>query len=202
MIHRIIARLRIVTFIVVLGLIPVTGFAGDELRMEKGDHICVIGNTLADRMQHDGWLEASLHARFPEHELVIRNLGFSADTLTVRLRSKDFGSPQHHLTKNKADVVFLMFGYNESFAGEAGLEEFKKQLDAEVKSHLAANYNGKSAPRIVVFSPIAHEDLHSPDLPDGKATNIRLAMYSAAMQEVAAQNGVSFVSIASPCFPP
>ena len=28
-----------------------------KLELRPGDHICVIGNTLADRMQHDGWLE-------------------------------------------------------------------------------------------------------------------------------------------------
>ena len=28
-----------------------------NLELRKGDHICLIGNTLADRMQHDGWLE-------------------------------------------------------------------------------------------------------------------------------------------------
>ena len=26
-------------------------------KINKGDHISIIGNTLADRMQHDGWLE-------------------------------------------------------------------------------------------------------------------------------------------------
>lgn len=192
------ARIQVITWVTVVGLLSVAGFAEEELRLEKGDHICIIGNTLADRMQRDGWLEASLQARFPEDELVIRNLGFSADTLTVRLRSLDFGSPQHHLTKNKADVVFMMFGYNESFAGEAGLEEFKQQLDAEIKSHLAAKYNGTTASRVVVFSPIAHEDLHSPNLPDGKANNARLALYTAAMQEVAFANGVSFVDLFNP----
>ena len=28
-----------------------------KLEIKPGDHICIIGNTLADRMQHDGWLE-------------------------------------------------------------------------------------------------------------------------------------------------
>ena len=56
----------------------------DRLEVRKGDHICIIGNTLADRMQHDGWLETYLHSRFPEHELVVRNLGFSGDELTLR----------------------------------------------------------------------------------------------------------------------
>src|SRR4051794_17259648 len=38
------------------------------LELKKGDHICLIGNTLPDRMQHFGWLETNLHARHPQHE--------------------------------------------------------------------------------------------------------------------------------------
>src|SRR5262245_40631918 len=64
-----------------------------KLELRQGDHICVIGNTLADRMQHDGWLETYLHSRFPRHDLVFRDLGFSGDELTLRLRSASFGSP-------------------------------------------------------------------------------------------------------------
>ena len=76
----------------------------DAIEIKPGDHICIIGNTLADRMQHDGWLETYLQARFPEHKLVIRNLGFSGDELTLRLRSANFGTPDHWLTRTKADV--------------------------------------------------------------------------------------------------
>src|SRR2546422_1900563 len=93
--------------------------AGDTLQIQPKDHIAIIGNTLADRMQHDGWLETLLHARFPKHELVIRNLGFSGDELTTRLRSASFGSPDEWLRRCTADFVFAFFGYNESFAGAA-----------------------------------------------------------------------------------
>ncbi len=129
----------------------------DTIEIKPGDHIAIIGNTLADRMQHDGWLETHLQARFPDHKLVIRNLGFSGDELTVRLRSADFGTPDQWLTRTKADVVFAFFGYNESFAGKEGLAAFKKDLDAFVKHTLAQKYNGMSAPRLVLFSPIAIE---------------------------------------------
>ena len=37
--------------------------AGQKLK--KGEHICIVGNTLAERMQHDGWLETLYHSRFP-----------------------------------------------------------------------------------------------------------------------------------------
>ena len=50
--------------------------------LQPNDHICIIGNTLAERMQYDGWLETMLQARFPKHELVVRNLGFSGDEVT------------------------------------------------------------------------------------------------------------------------
>ena len=170
----------------------------DAIEIKPGDHISIIGNTLADRMQHDGWLETSLHARFPTHKLVIRNLGFSGDELTVRLRSADFGSPDWWLTRTKADVVFAFFGYNESFAGKEGLEAFKKDLDAFVKHTLAQKYNGVSAPRLVLFSPIAMESPRGRDLPDDSATNERLKLYTAAMADVAKAAGVAIVDLFGP----
>src|SRR5690349_2282024 len=109
-----------------------------KLELRPGDHVCIIGNTLADRMQHDGWLETYIQSRFPKHQLVFRNLGFSGDELTLRLRSLHFGTPDEwlsgsapvpepnrlvsrhgvrdnrfELTNTRADVVFAFFGYNE-----------------------------------------------------------------------------------------
>ncbi len=184
-----------------------------KFTLHEGDHVCIIGNTLADRMQHDGWLEALLHARFPKHQLVFRDLGFSGDELTLRLRSSDFGTPDQWLTRCKADVVFAFFGYNESFAGEAGLERFKKDLDAFIKHTLAQKYNGKTSPRLVLFSPIAHENLSpqppSPNrrggqggevsnLPDGTENNRRIELYAKTMAEVAGGNNVPLVDLLNP----
>ena len=78
-------------------------------------------------MQHHGWLETYIHTRFPQHDLVFRNLGFSGDEVTTRLRSANFGSPDSWLTKTKTDVVFAFFGYNESFKGKDGLPKFKSR---------------------------------------------------------------------------
>ncbi|MGP0064413.1 MAG: SGNH/GDSL hydrolase family protein, partial [Isosphaeraceae bacterium] len=170
----------------------------DAIEVRPEDHIAIVGNTLADRFQHDGWLEAGLHARFPGHKLVIRNLGFSGDELTLRLRSADFGTPDQWLTRTKSDVVFAFFGYNESFAGKDGLEAFRNDLDAFVKHTLSRKYNGTSAPHLVLFSPIAMESPRGRDLPDASATNERLKLYTAAMAEVARAEGVTFVDLFSP----
>src|SRR5688572_12373273 len=91
-------RFRVLVFILTIG----SDIRADPVKLElhKGDHICIIGNTLAERMQHDGWLETLIHARFPEHELVFRNLGYSADEVRLdrRLRSLNFGTPDEWLS--------------------------------------------------------------------------------------------------------
>ena len=165
------------------------------MELQPKDHISIIGGTLADRMQHDGWLETYFYNRFPQHDLVFRNLGFGGDELKTRLRSANFGTPDQWLTKTKTDVVFAFFGYNESFAGAAGVAGFKRDLDDFIKKTTSKKYNGQSAARLVLFSPIAHENLHDPNLPDGTANNKRLETYTAAMAEVARANNVPFVDL-------
>jgi putative heme-binding domain-containing protein len=172
--------------------------AAEPFDLKPNDRIGIIGNTLADRMQHDAWLEAYLQTRFPKYNLVVRDLGFSGDELTLRLRSANFGTPDEWLKRIQADVVFAFFGYNESFAGEGGIDKFKKDLEEFINHTRKQQYNGKSAPRLVLFSPIAHENHKSPDLPDGIENNKRIAMYTAAMEQVAKANDVAFVNLYQP----
>ena len=104
-----------------------SALAADKLELKPGDHIAIIGNTLADRMQHSGYFEALTYEKFPKHELVFRNLSMSADEVVTRPRSADFGTPDEWLTKVQADVVFAFFGFNESFKGADGLDKFRQQ---------------------------------------------------------------------------
>jgi putative heme-binding domain-containing protein len=179
-------------------LVAATLAHAGPLVLKKGDRISLVGNTLAERMQHHGWLETYIQTRFPQHELAFRNLGFSGDELTTRLRSANFGSPDSWLTKTKTDVVFAFFGYNESFKGQDGLPKFKTDLDDYVKHLRTEKFNGASPPRVVLFSPIAHEDLKDKNLPDGKENNQRLKLYTAAIAEVAKANDVTFVDLFTP----
>ena len=146
-----------------------------RLELKPGDHIAIVGNALGDRMQHHGHLETLIHAKFPKHNFVFRNLAVSGDEITVRHRSANFGSPEEWLAKVKADVVFAFFGFNESFKGDAGLPQFRKDLDKFLKDALAKR-------RVVLFSPIASDHADVPK-------------YAAAMAEVAAANGVLFVDL-------
>jgi putative heme-binding domain-containing protein len=176
-------------------LLSGTAHAQTKLALNTGDRVTIIGNALAERMQHDGWLETQIAARFPRHQLTFRNLGFSGDELTTRARSAGFGSPDQWLTKTKTDVVFAFFGYNESFQGEAGLDRFKAELANFIRHTRGQKYNGKSPARLVLFSPIAFENLNTPNLPNGYEHNKRLELYTAAMQQVAAKEKVAFVDL-------
>ncbi|HZK82816.1 MAG TPA: PVC-type heme-binding CxxCH protein, partial [Humisphaera sp.] len=172
--------------------------AAAPLVLKTGDHIAILGNVFPDRMQFDGYLETLIDARFPQHDLVIRNLSASGDEVNTWHRSQDFGSRDEWLTRTKADVIFAFYGYNESFKGADGLDAFKTNLDKFLKDTLAANYSGKGAPRIVLFSPLADEKTIDPNFPDPKVNNANIALYSAAMAEVAKANGVRFVDLLAP----
>ena len=113
--------------------------AADKLELKPGDHIALIGNTLPDRMQHSGWFEALAYTKFPQHNLVFRNLSMAADELTVRPRSADFGTPAEWLAKVQADVVFAFFGFNESFKGADGLAKFRDDLTKFIADTRQAN---------------------------------------------------------------
>lgn len=172
--------------------------SAQKLQFNKGDHVSVIGNTTADRLQHHGWLESYIHAIHPELDLTFRNLAVPGDELKVRPREDNFGSPDQWLQKNETDVVFCFFGFNEAYEGNEGLPGFKKDLAETIDGMLAQKYNGKSAPKIVMFSPIAHENLKSRHLPDGSSNNANLFAYTQAMKAVCETKKITFVDLFNP----
>lgn len=163
--------------------------------LKPGDRIAIIGNTMADRMQHSSWLETYLVSLLPDHDLTFRNLGYPGDELKVRSREENFGTPDEWLTKVRANVIFCFFGYNEALRGEAGLDAFRRDLAEVINGMRQQKYDGESHPQLVFFSPIAHENLHSPHLPDGTANNQKLALYAEAMREVCQDRQVRFIDL-------
>lgn len=189
----------------------------------QGTRIALIGGGLGENLQYDGWFEAMLQSRFADRQLVVRNLCFPGDMPSYRPRAgrnspwafpgaETFRpetaahagdgvepSPDKWLTMCKADVVLAFFGYNESFDGPDFAERYRKELEAFVDHTLRQRYNGASAPKLVLVSPIAFEDLSAKrPLPDGREQNENLARYAGIMREVAAAKQVGFID----CFTP
>ena len=102
-----------------------------------------------------------------------------------------------YLKHCQADVIFVMFGYNEAYRGPEGLEEFTTHLDQLIEEYRALRPNGTHAPRFVLFSPIAHENLNDPNLPDGSRNNQNLALYSEAVGKIAQAKTIAYVDLFS-----
>lgn len=196
----------------------------DTLSVDKGERIFMVGGNLGSRMINYGHFETEMQVRYPDQQLFIRNMCDPGDTPGFRPRSArfspwafpgaekfqteyanpsdsqgNFPSDDQWLIRLGADVVVGFFGYSESFQGEAGLANFKAELDAFLKHSLSMRYNGITPPKMAIVSPIAYEDLSAiVDVPDGKEINKNLALYTQGMKEVCEQNKVLFVDAFTP----
>ena len=189
----------------------------------EGERIVFIGNGLIERDTWYSRIEPEFHARFPGKKLIIRNMGKQGDTPGFRPHASResqwafpgaekfhpdkemhlgigfFPTPDQWLHHLKADTIVAFFGYNESFDGQQGLVNYLAELEAFVKHTLSKAYNGKAAPRLVLVSPIAFENLSDElDLPDGSRENKNLQAYTDAMREVAERHKLTFIDLFTP----
>ena len=93
--------------------------ATQALELKKGDHVCIVGNTFGEQLQFSGYLESLLHSRHPGQEIVVRNLSWAADTLTLQPRPQDCPTQDQFLAKHRASVILACFGLNESYENPA-----------------------------------------------------------------------------------
>ncbi|MCA9046429.1 MAG: SGNH/GDSL hydrolase family protein, partial [Planctomycetaceae bacterium] len=187
---------------------------------KKGDKVVLIGNTLAERMQYFNHFETLLHQQASDKELVVRNLGWSGDTINLRLRSKDFPDHGHTLLHHQPDTILAFFGFNESFAGPEGVEQFEADLAKFLADLKALKYpvstiergstdayeqdgpgEAGKTPHIILISPIANENLADRNIRAADLNNANLELYTKAMQKVAEANGVGFVDLFTPTKP-
>ena len=91
--------------------------AADTFEFKKGDTVAILGNGLADRMQHDAWTETILQSELKGLDVSFRNLGFSGDQVDQAPRNSGSMTIEQSVQQAKADVIFVMFGYNEAFSG-------------------------------------------------------------------------------------
>ncbi len=216
------------SFLLILSLILTLGCSHQQvslqLPLQEGQRIALIGNNLCSRMLNFGHFETELHLRYPDHQLFIRNLCDGGDTPGFRPHSGRFSpwafpgaekfqtelanfsnsqghfeTPDQWLTRLQTDMILGFFGYNESFSGEEGLENFKNELEAFIQHTSIQEYNGENSPQLILVSPIAFEDLSDKfDLPNGEQENKHLQLYTDAIKEIAEKNEVPFVDVFTP----
>lgn len=195
-----------------------------RIPVKENMRIVLIGNNLGSRMMNYGYFETEMHIRYPDKKLFIRNMCDPGNTPGFRPHSSrnspwafpgadkfqnqnanPSGSIGHFPTEDEwitslgADVLIAFFGYNESFEGEQGLNNFKEELHAFIRHTQSMNYNGDTSTQLVIVSPIAFEDLSDQiDVPNGEVENHNLRMYTEAMRQITDSLHVQFIDAFSP----
>jgi lysophospholipase L1-like esterase len=174
--------------------------AADRFQFGPRERIAFVGNDFFEHEADQCYIETALTARFPDKDLVFRNLGYSGDTVRADARNlcagwDDFGPPDQGFNRLRdlighiqPTVIFVAYGMNESFAGESGLADFQSGLD-RMLDMLSA-----SRARIVLLSPIAHQKL-PPPLPDPAEHDRSLEIYTRAIESTANKRGLFFVDL-------
>ena len=176
---------------------PVRADDAPKFELVDGDRVVFVGNTFIERDQVYGYLETMLTARWPDRNIAFRNLGWSGDTVWGEARAR-FGTAadgfQHlkeHIESIKPTVIFIGYGANEAFEGEAGLPRFEKGLNTLLDMVAAA-----AAPnsRVILLSPLRQENLGSP-LPDAARHNEVIERYANAIHKTATERSNRFVDL-------
>jgi lysophospholipase L1-like esterase len=174
-----------------------------KVEFKDGDRIVFLGNEFFEREADRGYIETALTTRFADKNLTFRNLGYSGDTVRADARNlcsgwavfgpadQGFDRLKNLIEHIKPTLIFVAYGMNESFDGPKGLEPFVQGLN-----HMLDMLASNSAPgvRIVLISPIRHENLGRP-LPDPTEHNKSIVLYTDAMEKVAQQRGYAFINL-------
>jgi hypothetical protein len=190
-----------------------TARAADKplVEIRTGERIAFIGNDFFDRELDNAYIETQLTTRFHDKSITFRNLGYSGDTVWCQARNlcsgwDQFGPPdqgfkrlQKLVEEFNPTLIFVAYGMSESFDGPNGVDHFTQGLDRLLdmltrmgKSDLSSKAG--EAIRIVLVSPIRHEDL-GPPLPDPSEHNRNLNLYCAAMQTVAKKRNCAYINL-------
>ncbi len=168
--------------------------AGRSFEFKDGERIVLLGSTIIEREQKFGFLETALALGATDKKLVVRNLGWSGDTVFGHARSY-FGPPEEglerlskHLEMLKPTVAITCYGADMPFEGLFKMPDFitgyRKLL--ELVRSKSPNV------RIIIVAPPPFENL-GPPLPDMADKNAKLGEIRDALKEFAAKQAATFV---------
>lgn len=156
------------------------------------DRLVLLGSAFIERMQSNGYFELELISAFPDKDITVRNLGWSGDNVWGDARAV-FGSRADGFKRLLSDVnlcapsvILVCYGENEAYAGEAGLDEFRRGFETLLDAL------EKTGARLVIATPRKHGNVGKP-FPDPAKYNADLRKYCDVMKEVAKEREHSFV---------
>ena len=186
-------------FFIVSCLVPLgieSGHAQTSFELKNGDRVAFLGDTFVERAIRFGHIETALAARWPDRNIVFRNIGWSGDSVGGRARAffdpidAGFENLKSHVQLADPSVVFVCYGAMASFEGEAGLDAFIRNYNTLLDTVATGDR------RLVMLSPTPREALGHP-MPDPTIQNQNLKVYTEALRLLASKRGIPFVDLFS-----
>ena len=163
-------------------------------KIKSGGITLFYGNSMVERLQEEGTLEALLQAAQVGQRHQYRSLAYTGDEVGFRIRPEKFGDHLGYVASQlPADRVVMCFGMNEAFAGSQGTEKFMKGL--EIYLTVIKDRHPKS--ELILVSPTAVEDSGG-DFPGATQRNDVIVDYCQAIKYVAAKYDVTYVDLFNP----
>ncbi|MFZ9746308.1 MAG: DUF7133 domain-containing protein, partial [Opitutaceae bacterium] len=182
-------RLPLILLLVSWGAAPAFRAGAPEPAPRAGSTYLFYGAGLVERLLEEGSLEAGLQLAYPELGLRVRSLAWTGDEVGHRRRPEGYSEHLKGLLAAwPADIVVLGYGFNESFAGPAGLTDFRRHYEI-LLGEIARRHPGA---RLVFLAPPAVEERSAPL---GAARNADVAAYAAVVRELAAARGARFIDL-------
>ncbi|MCA9099233.1 MAG: hypothetical protein KDA36_12645 [Planctomycetaceae bacterium] len=187
-------------FVVLALVFPQFAWSQSGGIFEKGDRVVFLGNTLIEREQEYGGWELPLTLATADKDLIVRNLGWSGDTVWTESRGV-FDPPAAgyqrtlELVKElKPSVIILGYGNVEAFGGPSKLPPFREQYQKLV------NDLASVGARFVHLSPILLEKTSLPDQSEARLAqtdrvNQSIEQYAGAIREIAGNRQELFVDL-------
>jgi len=146
-------------------LLPAGTAHAAAFELKDGDRVVFLGNSFFERARDYGHIENELVCRWPRREIAFRNLGWDGDTVFGHSRAGGrrravFGEPEEgfqrmvgHVRSLRPTVIFVAYGYNESFEHGPRLKPFREGLERLLKELATED----TSIRFVLLSPTPME---------------------------------------------
>jgi hypothetical protein len=171
------------------GRMPIDVPYEKPFKLRRGERVVMLGAGYVEQDANSSYLETLLTSRFFDSGVIFRSLGWPGDTVNVHMRPRNFGSIKDHVAAHRPSLVFVAYGMNEAFDGEAGLEPFREGYQTVLDM-----LSGDVGARAVLVSPTRHQSKDSP-LRDAEALNENLRRYTEVVSQIAEQAELPFVNL-------
>lgn len=168
-----------------------------KFELYNGDRVVLLGNSLIQYDQQYGYIEYALTTRWPDRDITFCNLGWTGDTVHGEARSYYTTPPDSYellikqLKEAQPTVVFIGYGANEAYKGEAGVPKFRKGLN------MLLDEVEKIGARAILLSPIPQlTGLASSEGLSKRNKNLQL--YSSVISKVASLRDMRYVNLFGP----